>query len=180
MAGNSTGGGIALDLASRGIARSAIALAPIGFWSARERAFCQASVRATRALGRTLRPVMPVLARSAVARAVLLSQLYARPGQVAVDEIVQEVDALVGAGSFEATCDSFAGYLAPLAATDHAQVTVCWGDRDRLLLPRQARRARRRLPRAQHVLIPGAGHLMMSDDPGATADVILAGCAAAS
>jgi len=51
-------------------------------------------------------------------------------------------------------------------------VTIAWGSRDRLLLPRQLERSRRRLPRARHVLIKGAGHLMMRDDPRAVADLV--------
>jgi pimeloyl-ACP methyl ester carboxylesterase len=54
-------------------------------------------------------------------------------------------------------------------------VTIAWGDKDRLLLPRQLARARRRLPRARHVLVAGVGHLMMADNPQAVADVLRAG-----
>ena len=63
VAGNSTGGGVALELAARGVVASAVALAPIGFWSARERAFCQASLSSTRTLARLLHPVAPALLR---------------------------------------------------------------------------------------------------------------------
>ena len=37
VAGHSAGGGVALELAARGAVASVVALAPIGFWSARER-----------------------------------------------------------------------------------------------------------------------------------------------
>jgi pimeloyl-ACP methyl ester carboxylesterase len=53
-------------------------------------------------------------------------------------------------------------------------VTICWGAKDALLLPRQLERAKRRLPRARHVLLPTAGHLMMYDEPEAVAGVIRA------
>src|ERR687889_114762 len=62
VAGNSTGGGVALELADRGVVASAVALAPIGFWSRRERIFCQVSLHNTRALSRVIRPIVPVLA----------------------------------------------------------------------------------------------------------------------
>src|SRR5438093_8851403 len=39
VAGNSLGGVLSLELASRGLARSATALAPAGFWSASDRAW---------------------------------------------------------------------------------------------------------------------------------------------
>lgn len=175
VAGNSTGGGVALELAARGIVASAVALAPIGFWSARERAFCQASVRNARALSRALRPVVPALLKIGPLRAAFFAQFAAHPARIPAATAVDDIEALIAAPAFDDVCAAFAGYLAPADAADRVPVTIAWGDRDRLLLPRQLERARRRLPRARHVLIPGAGHLMMGDDPEAVAAVILAG-----
>ena len=172
VAGNSTGGAVALELAARGAVASAVGLAPIGFWSARERAFCQLSVRATRTLARRLRPVAPALLRAAPLRALLFAQFAAYPARLSPADALADTDALIGAASFDDVCAAFSGYLAPANAADGVPVTIVWGSRDRLLLPRQLERARRRLPRARHVLITGAGHLMMRDDPQAVADVL--------
>lgn len=177
VAGNSTGGGVALELAARGLARSACGLAPIGFWSARERAFCQASLRGTRALSRLLRPLAPAMLASPAGRVALLSQYAAHPQRIPADVALADVDALIGAPSFDDVCRAFTGYLAPAHAADRVPVTIAWGAGDRLLPPRQLERARRRLPRARHVLIPDAGHLMMGDDPRAVAAVIRAAAA---
>lgn len=174
VAGNSTGGGVALELAARDAVASACGLAPIGFWSARERAFCQASTRATRSLSRLTRPVAPLMARNPVIRHASFAQYLARPGALAPDDVLASIDALVGAPAFDDVNASFTGYLAPQTAADHVPVTIVWGAKDRLLLPRQLERARRRLPRARHVLLPGAGHLMMYDDPEAVAAAIRA------
>lgn len=174
VAGNSTGGGIALELAARDAVRSATGLAPIGFWSARERAFTQASMNSTRSLSRATRPVAHVLAGSAVARTLSLSQYYARPWALDPDDVVEAVDALIAAPAFDDVNASFTGYLAPATAADHVPVTIVWGAKDRLLLPRQLERARHRLPRARHVLLPNAGHIMMADDPTAVAAAIIA------
>jgi len=54
-------------------------------------------------------------------------------------------------------------------------VTIGWGSRDMLLVPRQARRARRRMPRARHVWLRGCGHVPTWDDPEQVAAVLLAG-----
>ncbi|MFE1500641.1 alpha/beta fold hydrolase, partial [Streptomyces albidoflavus] len=54
-------------------------------------------------------------------------------------------------------------------------VTVAWGTRDRLLLPRQGVRAKHTLPRARLVRLPGCGHVPMSDDPALVARVVLDG-----
>ena len=174
VAGNSTGGGIALELAARDVVASACGLAPIGFWSARERAFTQASMRATHAMSRMTRPVTPAMASSAVARTVFLGQYYAKPWKLDPAHLVDDVHALIDAPAFKDVNDSFTGYLAPANAADHVPVTIVWGAQDRLLLPRQLERAKRRLPRARHVLLHGAGHIMMSDDPEAVAAVVAA------
>ncbi len=50
VAGFSMGGGIALELARRRAVRSATAFAPVGFWTDRERAWCQRSLGAAVAL----------------------------------------------------------------------------------------------------------------------------------
>ena len=180
VAGNSTGGAVALELAARGVVASAVALAPIGFWSARERAFCQASVRGTRTLARRLRPLAPALLRVAPLRALLFAQFAAHPVRISPADALADTDALIGAASFDDVCAAFSGYLAPANAADRVPVTIVWGSRDRLLLPRQLERARRRLPRARHVLITGAGHLMMRDDPHAVADVVRSGALTSS
>jgi pimeloyl-ACP methyl ester carboxylesterase len=54
-------------------------------------------------------------------------------------------------------------------------VTIAWGTRDALLIPRQATRARRLLPGAQHVARHGCGHVPCRDDPEAVAGALLAG-----
>lgn len=178
VAGNSTGGGVALELADRGATASAVALAPIGFWSTAERRWAQASLRNTRSLSRLTRPLAPVIAASRVGRALTLAQYVAKPRRLDPAAVVADIDALLGATAFDDVNTAFAGYLAPATAADRVPVTIAWGGKDRLLLPRQLQRARQRLPRARHVLIPTAGHLMMSDEPEAVARLIISGAQA--
>ena len=174
VAGNSTGAGVALELAARGAVASACALAPIGFWNERERAFCQTSLRAARAASRLLRPALPGLFSHTAVRAAFFAQYLAHPARVDAAVALEDVDALLGAPAFDDVLAAFEGYVAPATAADHVPVTIAWGDHDRLLLPRQARRAQRLLPRARHTIVPGTGHLMMADDPEAVAAVIRA------
>jgi pimeloyl-ACP methyl ester carboxylesterase len=54
-------------------------------------------------------------------------------------------------------------------------VTVAWGSKDRLLLPRQGVRAKHAIPRARLVRLPHCGHVPMSDDPALVARVVLDG-----
>src|ERR1044072_1362086 len=52
VAGNSLGGVLSLELASRGLVSSATALAPAGFWSARDRSWALWVLRTIRLTGR--------------------------------------------------------------------------------------------------------------------------------
>ena len=54
-----------------------------------------------------------------------------------------------------------------------APVTIAWAEKDRLLLPRQAERARAALPFARHIVLAGCGHVPSFDDPRLVADAIL-------
>jgi pimeloyl-ACP methyl ester carboxylesterase len=52
-------------------------------------------------------------------------------------------------------------------------VTIAWGEKDRLLLPRQARHVARLIPGARIVILRGCGHVPMYDDPDRVAQVLL-------
>jgi len=179
VAGFSMGGGISLELARRGAVRSATAIAPVGFWTERERAWCQHSLRNAIALSRVLRPVIPAVMSTAAGRTAFLIQNFGRPWKLTPEEAVATVEAAVGASRFDACNDAFTGHR--FHDGDELRgvpVTVAWGDRDYLLLPRQAARARRMLPWARHVTLGGCGHVPFADDTGQAAQVLLAGAAA--
>jgi pimeloyl-ACP methyl ester carboxylesterase len=176
VAGNSLGGGVALELARRHAVASATALSPIGFWTPREVVFAQRSLRAARAIVRRLRPVMPALTRTAAGRTALFSQFYGRPWRLSPDAAMAAVDAFLGAPAFDAVLEACGPYR--FGAGDDLRgvaVTIAWGTRDALLIPRQATRARRLLPWARHVALRGCGHVPCSDDPEAVAAALLAG-----
>ena len=176
VAGNSMGGGLALELARRGSVASATALSPVGFWTPRELAFAQRSLRAARAIVRRLRPAVPALTRTAAGRTAMLAQVYGRPWRLSPDDAQAVIDAFLDAPAFEAALEAFGRYR--FGAGDELRgvpVTIGWGTRDALLIPRQATRARRLLPWAQHVALRGCGHVPCHDDPEAVAAVLLAG-----
>ena len=58
---------------------------------------------------------------------------------------------------------------------DDVPVTVAWGTSDRVLPRSSVRVARRQLPKARFVPLPGCGHVPMTDDPDLVARVLLAG-----
>ncbi|KAB2352229.1 alpha/beta fold hydrolase [Actinomadura rudentiformis] len=175
VAGNSLGGAIALELARSGDARSATALAPIGFWSPAEIRFTMASLRSTRALNRALRPLIPALLGHPWARAVLLAQFYGRPARLSPADARAAAEAFATSTALPVTLPHTRNYRFTAEPPISVPVTIAWGTRDRLLLPRQARHAQAILPSATHVRLNGCGHVPMSDDPQKVAATLLHG-----
>lgn len=175
VAGNSLGGLLALELGREKRARSVTALSPAGFWSEGERRYAFGTLRAMRAAALSLPvPVIGLLSRTAAGRTVLTSTIYARPGRRSPDAVVAETLALRGATGFEQTLA--VGRAAPSPGdVPSLPLTVAWGTRDRLLPRRQGVRAKRALPGARLVRLPGCGHVPMHDDPALVARVILDG-----
>ncbi|MEU2386552.1 alpha/beta fold hydrolase [Streptomyces sp. NPDC012461] len=175
VAGNSLGGLLALEMGRAGLARSVTALSPAGFWTQAERRYAFGVLIAMRRLAERMPlPLVERLARSAAGRAALTSTIYARPGRRAPEAVVAETLALAGAPAFAETLR--AGTT--VRFTDDVPgipVTVAWGAKDRLLIPRQGVRAKQMIPRARLVRLPGCGHVPMNDDPGLVARVLLDG-----
>lgn len=176
VAGSSMGGAIALELARRGSVRSATAVSPAGFWTAREREWCIGSLRASLRLLPALRPVLGPLIATGAGRTLLFAQYFRRPWRLAPGDVDAAVDALLGSASTPRALELFRGHRfhdpQELRGTP---LTIAWGDHDYLLLTRQRTRARRLLPWARHVELPGCGHLPFADDPELLATVLLAG-----
>ncbi|MEU1851176.1 alpha/beta fold hydrolase [Streptomyces sp. NPDC019990] len=175
VAGNSLGGLLALDLARARLVRSVTALSPAGFWNEPERRYAFAILMTMRQIARRMPlPVVERLARPAIGRTLLTSTIYARPGRRSPEAVVAETLALAGAQGFSETLRSgrTVRFTDDIADTP---VTVAWGDRDRLLIPRQGVRAKGVIPRARLVRLPGCGHVPMNDDPALVARVVLDG-----
>ena len=175
VGGNSLGGGIAIELARRGVVRSATALSPIGFWSPREAAFADGSLKLSVTSARRFRGAMAPLLRTGAGRTALLGQMLAHPARLPGEKAMEAMENLGTSPGFDATRERIVGWLpngAPAVPT-----TIAWAEHDRLLLPRQARRARRAWPEARHVTLTGCGHVPCWDDPEQVARVLLEGSA---
>jgi pimeloyl-ACP methyl ester carboxylesterase len=176
VAGNSMGGTIALELARRRCVASVTAISPGGFWTPRERMYARNSLKASRVLARTIHGAVPAIAQSGAGRATLFAQIYGRPWRMSPAEATATIDAFVDAPAFDGAMDAFRDYT--FRGADDARgipITIAWGSRDVLLIPRQARRAQRLMPWARNVLLPGCGHVPFHDDPEGVAVAILAG-----
>ncbi|GGW58237.1 alpha/beta fold hydrolase [Streptomyces galilaeus] len=175
VGGNSLGGLLALELGREKRVRSVTALSPAGFWSEAERRYAFGVLLTMRQLSRRMPlPLVERLSRSAAGRTALTSTIYARPARRSPEAVVAETLALAGATGFDQTLRSGAS----VRFTDDIPgipVTVAWGSRDMLLVRRQGVRAKRIIPRARLVRLPGCGHCPMNDDPALVARVLLDG-----
>ncbi|HCA84692.1 MAG TPA: alpha/beta hydrolase [Streptomyces sp.] len=174
-AGNSLGGLAALAMGREKLVRSVTALSPAGFWTEAERRYAFGVLRGMRAGAKAL-PLSAVelLSRTTPGRAALVSTIYARPGRRSPGAAVAETRALRDATGFGSTLAAGRDALFTDDLPD-MPVTIAWGSRDRLLIPRQGVRAKSAIPKARLVRLPGCGHVPMSDDPALVARVLLDG-----
>lgn len=172
IGGSSLGGGVALELARRGVARSVVAFSPVGFFSDRGAAWCRTVVTAARSGGAALRPALPKLFATRAGRVALCGVFYGRPGSLAPADCLADARALVAAPGFAAARRALGSWRLTEPIPD-VPITIAWGDRDLVLPYRQAARAREVLPQARHVRLPGCGHLPFADDPATCARLLL-------
>ncbi len=130
-----------------------------------------ANLRSLRLLTRLPVGVVRPVLTSRAGRAASFWLLLGHPGRLPAEHALADALALRDAPGFEPVARharryAFQGEVA-------VPVTVAWGTRDRILVPRQADRARRQLPHARHVPLPRAGHVPMYDEPALVAELIM-------
>jgi len=174
--GQSMGGRIVLELARRGVGGDSVALDPGGFWSPRERAVFAATLRPSIVLVRALRGVLPALLSNPVGRTVLLAQLSARPWVLSRETVLPDVRGLADSPSVGAAMNALTkGPLqqgAP-AGTVPGRVTIGWGRRDLVTVPKQADRATHLFPDASLHWFERCGHFPQWDVPHEATRLIL-------
>jgi pimeloyl-ACP methyl ester carboxylesterase len=173
VAGNSLGGWVALELACSGAAGAVTTFSPAGFANERENAFATRSLLATNALARALRPALPAVASNPVTRTLFSAQYYAKPWKVPRHSMLAIMRGFADAPDFHAAVDEVRPFGFQGVVPPDLPVTVAWGSLDFLLIPRQARRAGRKIPSARVVMLPGCGHVPTWDDPELVARTIL-------
>ena len=172
VAGNSLGGALALELADRGLVRTATALSPAGFWSSRQRAYAIAVLTAHRRATRLPRPVLMWLSQRRLLRRYLARMIFEHPERIAPEDYVADAVAMRNGQGFVPTVNLGRTYRCMADPT--VPTTIAWGDHDRILAPSQAKLARAQIPQARFEELRGCGHVPMFDDPGRVAEVIAA------
>lgn len=177
LVGNSLGGWLALELATRGRALSVVGLCPAGGWapgSAEERSVVRSFKQAKWAL-RFSRPWFETIARRPTMRAVAFRGVVTRPSRFSASAALGTLEAAAGCRvvdemlALAKTGDAF-GELGPV----NCPVTLATATRDGIFRrPGHYTRLRSQLPDADWIVLEGLGHVPMSDDPDLITEVIL-------
>ncbi|MFJ1703814.1 alpha/beta fold hydrolase [Kitasatospora sp. NPDC088346] len=178
VAGNSLGGLFTLHAARHGLASSATALSPAGFYRRSGFLYARGVLNLHRFAARTPEPVRARLAEYPQGRRLMFGMIYGRPERLDPDELLLDTRALLHAPGFRQTlvagrAEQAQGF--PTAIPSEVPVTIAWGSRDRLLPYAQGRRARLLLPAARFVPLADCGHVPMGDNPELVARVLLDG-----
>jgi pimeloyl-ACP methyl ester carboxylesterase len=172
VVGNSLGGAVAVELARTREVRSSVAISPIGLWTRWEAAYALGSLRIARKIARKLGERATLIAASSAGRTLAFGQLMARPRQIPPNMAEAMLRGLAEAPGFDTTRRAVTHYRMTGFESD-VPVTIAWARRDLMTPPHQARRAKRILPHARHVSLPGCGHSPMAEDPDSVVRVVL-------
>ncbi|HKG02341.1 MAG TPA: alpha/beta fold hydrolase [Conexibacter sp.] len=177
LVGNSLGGYIALQLASRGRARSVVAFAPAGGWAPGDESFRDTLDYFT-TMQRLLRDAAPH------ADAIVSTPEGRRRATLSTSERFEHIPPELLAHQIRGAASCTAA--APLVAYAEREgwhidaervdcpVRVVWGTEDKLLRwPGAAARYREQFPQADWVELDGVGHCPQLDVPLETAELIL-------
>ena len=172
VAGNSLGGWVALELAAIRPVASLTLLSPAGLWRENTPWYCRGSLGASRWLARHAAGPLSRLVNHRLGRVLVLGQTHGRPGQLTAEYARAAIHTLGTCPGFDAIlkATSTRRYLA--TAPICAPVTVAFGSRDILLLRRQSRHLDQLPPGTSLEVLPGGGHVPMSDNPGAVTALI--------
>lgn len=174
MVGSSMGARLVLEMVRRGRAGAAVALDPGGFWKGWERTFFKTTLTASIALVRAMQPALPAVTSNVAGRTALLYQLSAKPWALDPAVVLRELRSFAQTGTFNALVDDLAaGPMQKGVAATASPLTIGWGRKDRLCLPRQAKRATAAFPDATMHWFAESGHFPMWDQPAETVRVIL-------
>jgi pimeloyl-ACP methyl ester carboxylesterase len=175
LVGNSLGGWVSLEVAKLCPVRSLTLLSPAGLWRDRSPLYCRVSLRATRWFARRATRALQRVVVTAAGRTVVLGQTHGRPWAMSAAHARGAVAAMARCTGFEATFRATIDRRFLDGDGITAPVTVAFGGRDMILLPGQSRHLDQLPATVRTLPLPRCGHVPMSDDPAAVADVIVQG-----
>lgn len=173
IAGNSLGGWIACELARRGRAAGVVAISPAGMHTWREARYSAATMRMGYRQGRLLGPLVPLLLGNPVGRTLSLYPYFGRAWAVSTQDAIATYRLGAGAPAFLPAVDWLFSHRPSGLDEIRCPVTILWGTRDLLNLPRQGPRWQRSIPGSVLRPLDGLGHTPFFDDPGVLTHAIL-------
>jgi pimeloyl-ACP methyl ester carboxylesterase len=174
LAGNSIGGWVALELASRRPVASLTLLSPAGLWPRNTPLYDRISLRASRWLARHATGLLGRLVASRLGRTLVLGQTHGHPMRLSAEYARAAVTELGRCPGFDAALAGTAKRHFVATGPITAPVTVAFGSRD-LLLRRGSRRLSQLPPQTRTEALPGCGHVPIADDPAAVTALIVRG-----
>jgi pimeloyl-ACP methyl ester carboxylesterase len=172
LVGNSLGGWVALELASRRPVASVTLLSPAGLWPRNTPRYDRISLRASRWLARHATGLPYRLVASRLGRTLVLGQTHGHPMRLSAEYARAAVTELGRCPGFDAALAGTAKRHFVATGPITAPVTVAFGSRD-LLLRRGSRRLGQLPPQTRTEALPGCGHVPIADDPAAVAALII-------
>ncbi len=175
LAGSSSGGWVALELARRGRAKTVCALSPAGAWDSdwddrnRLKEELSTAMRDTR----RSRRLLPLLSHSARFRRWVMSDVAVHGDRLSRADFIDSADNVLGCTILEDTIEDTT-QLEPLDPLP-CPITLAWSREDRLFpVDVYGARAQQMIPGARFIVLDDVGHAPMFDDPQLVADTILA------
>ena len=172
VVGNSIGGWVALELASRRPVASLTLLSPAGLWPKHPPLYDRISLRASRWLAQHAGRLLSRVVASRLGRTLVLGQTHGHPMRLSTEYARAAVTELGSCPGFEAALAGTAKRHFVATGPITAPVTVAFGSRDLLLRP-GSRRLGQLPPQTRTETLPGCGHVPITDDPAAVAALII-------
>ena len=173
IAGNSSGGWVALELGRLQRARSVTAISPAGLWRRRAPWHIRLGMRQARLNARLVHLLFPNAPKSRAGRALAASQVSGHPFRVPYGPARDTLAAMAESPGSRETLRALERTRFTGGADITVPVTVAFGTRDRVLLPLVARHRAELPTQTRWVRLRGCGHVPMFDAPQATADLVL-------
>jgi pimeloyl-ACP methyl ester carboxylesterase len=176
VVGNSLGGWLAIELARRGRARSVVLLSPAGAWdSPRQIRWTARLIRISDALAGRGAAYADRLATNRLLRWLLYAGQVTHTNRVPPEAVAAQLRASNQAAAVTSLLRVLPeSRLEPLTSDHNYPIRVVWPTHDRVL-PFEVFGAptMQRLPGAEVLRLDGVGHVPMTDDPAAVAQLIL-------
>jgi pimeloyl-ACP methyl ester carboxylesterase len=178
VAGNSLGGLLSLTLGKAAMVRSVTALSPAGLWTLPQRRYAFGMLRAHRVAAEWLPDgTARNLAATGFGRTLMAGMMFSKPRQLSAQTVVEDARAFAAAPGFRPTLAEAKGRFRFEGPVLDVPVTIAWAEHDRILARPKVAYLRRLAPQAELLVLPGCGHVPMSDDPELVANVLLEGSA---